>query len=54
MSDAGLVAANATFYERFEALDLDGMAALWDQTDDVYCVHPGSPIIVGWGPVYRS
>lgn len=49
-----LVAANAAFYERFEALDLPGMEALWAHGDDVYCVHPGGGPIVGWGPVRRS
>lgn len=49
-----LTAANAAFYERFEALDMEGMAALWDHGDAVYCVHPGSEVIRGWGPVSRS
>lgn len=51
---AGLEAANAAFYEHFEAQDLDGMDGLWDHGDDVFCVHPGSEVIVGWGPVRRS
>jgi ketosteroid isomerase-like protein len=49
-----LVAANAAFYECFEALDLPRMESLWDHGDAVYCVHPGSEIIRGWGPVARS
>ena len=49
-----LQAANAAFYECFEALDFDAMAALWDHGDDAFCVHPGSELIVGWGPVRRS
>ncbi len=51
---ASLQAANAAFYERFEALDFDAMAALWDHGADACCVHPGSELIVGWGPVRRS
>lgn len=54
MADAGLEDANAAFYAAFEALDLDRMAALWDRGDDVFCVHPGSDLILGWGPVRRS
>ncbi|MGH3664817.1 MAG: nuclear transport factor 2 family protein, partial [Egibacteraceae bacterium] len=50
----GLEAANATFYERFEAQDLDAMDELWAHGDDVFCVHPGSELVVGWGPVRRS
>lgn len=49
-----LEAANEEFYAAFEALDLDWMEALWDSGDDVFCVHPGSEAIVGWGPVRRS
>jgi ketosteroid isomerase-like protein len=30
------------------------MTALWDHGDAVYCVHPGSEVIRGWGPVSRS
>jgi len=51
---ASLLAANAAFYEGFESLDLDGMDALWDHGDAVWCVHPGADLIVGWGPVRRS
>lgn len=49
-----LEAANDEFYAAFEALDLDRMEALWDSGDGVFCVHPGSEAIVGWGPVRRS
>lgn len=49
-----LVEANAAFYERFEALDLTAMEALWSHGDGVYCVHPGGALITGWGPVRRS
>jgi ketosteroid isomerase-like protein len=49
-----LVAANAAFYECFEALDLDRMSELWDHGDAVYCVHPGSEVILGWPAVARS
>lgn len=49
-----LVAANAAFYECFEALDIERMDRLWDHGDAVYCVHPGAEVIRGWGPVSRS
>jgi ketosteroid isomerase-like protein len=51
---SALEAANAGFYERFEALDLDGMSDLWCHTDEVCCIHPGGSVIAGWGPVRRS
>ncbi len=49
-----LESANSDFYDCFEAGDLDAMAGLWHHGDEVFCVHPGSEIIVGWGPVRRS
>jgi ketosteroid isomerase-like protein len=51
---SGLELANKAFYDSFETLDLDAMMALWADTDDVHCVHPGSELIVGWAPVRRS
>lgn len=51
---ASLEAANDAFYAAFEALDLDRMAALWKHGDDVFCVHPGSELILGWDAVRRS
>lgn len=54
MTKPGLQDANDAFYDAFEALDLDRMAALWDHGKDVFCVHPGSDLILGWGPVRRS
>jgi ketosteroid isomerase-like protein len=53
-ASSDLVAANARFYEAFEALDLDRMDRLWDHGHAVYCIHPGGELIAGWGPVRRS
>jgi len=46
--------ANAGFYRAFEALDLAAMDAVWAHDDDVKCVHPGWPLLTGWGPVRES
>jgi ketosteroid isomerase-like protein len=51
---AALEAANADFYASFEALSLDRMDAVWDTGNDVWCVHPGMDMIVGWPAVRRS
>jgi ketosteroid isomerase-like protein len=51
---ADLIAANAAFYECFEALDLDRMTALWEHSTEVWCVHPGGEVIRGWDRVGRS
>jgi ketosteroid isomerase-like protein len=52
--EAALLAANGAFYDAVESLDLDVMARVWDDADDVFCVHPGGEMIAGWGPVRRS
>jgi ketosteroid isomerase-like protein len=47
-------AANTEFYRAFESLSLDAMEAVWAQTDDVRCVHPGWQEMCGWDAVRKS
>jgi ketosteroid isomerase-like protein len=54
LATAAVEAANAELYEAFEAGDIDRMAALWDDSDDVACVHPGWPMLAGRSHVLRS
>jgi ketosteroid isomerase-like protein len=49
-----VTAANQELYEAFEVADLDRMAAVWDDADDVRCIHPGWPALVGRSRVMRS
>jgi ketosteroid isomerase-like protein len=49
-----LFSANQRFYEAFESLDIRLMAAVWRQDDDVQCIHPGWPPLIGWSPVRDS
>lgn len=49
-----LRAANDAFYAGVEALDLDAVAAVWQHSEDVACVHPGAELISGWSRVRRS
>jgi ketosteroid isomerase-like protein len=51
---AAVAEANARFYRAFEALDLAAMDAVWAHDDDVKCVHPGWPLLTGWGAVRES
>jgi len=51
---AAVEAANAEFYAAFEAVDIDRMHAVWDDEEDVTCVHPGWPMLRGRGRVMRS
>src|SRR2546428_14027422 len=46
--------ANASFYRAFEALDLRAMEDVWSHDDHVQCVHPGWPLLTGWGAVRAS
>lgn len=58
MSDArtidSLLAANERFYRTFEALDYSAMERLWEESERVFCVHPGWSPLRGWRPVLES
>ena len=47
-------AVNAEFYRAFEALSIEAMDAVWAQTEDVLCIHPGWQALVGWETVRKS
>ena len=49
-----VTAANAEFYAAFEEGDVDRMEAVWDDADDVRCIHPGWPMLRGRSRVLRS
>ncbi|HTW19866.1 MAG TPA: nuclear transport factor 2 family protein [Mycobacteriales bacterium] len=46
--------ANAEFYTAIESGDIDRIEALWDDHDDLVCVHPGWPPLSGRSRVLRS
>ena len=46
--------AALAFYQAFEAKDLDAMMAAWAEDEDVVCVHPGGPRLVGYDAVRAS
>jgi ketosteroid isomerase-like protein len=41
----------ANFYEALQAGDIERLMACWADEDDVICIHPGSPRLVGLGAV---
>jgi uncharacterized protein (TIGR02246 family) len=41
----------AQFYEALQRADLDRLMAVWSDDDEVACVHPGGPRVVGHGAV---
>lgn len=54
-SDGKAVAeANQSFYEAFEARNVDAMSAIWEHSDRTACTHPGWPTLKGWGQILAS
>jgi ketosteroid isomerase-like protein len=49
-----VLAANRSFYDAFEARDLDAMSDLWEHSDRVCCTHPGWQRLDGWASVSAS
>lgn len=47
-------ALQRSFYEAFEARDLDAMSEVWEHSDRVVCCHPGWAPLHGWGAVAAS
>ncbi len=46
--------ANAAFYRAFESLDIQEMEKVWLKSSHIKCIHPGWPLLGGWGPVMAS
>lgn len=44
----------AAFYDALRRGDLDAMMALWADDDDIVCVHPGAPRLVGHAAIRAS
>jgi len=49
-----VIAANAAFYQAFETLDVQEMEKVWLRASYIKCVHPGWPLLRGWGPIMAS
>ena len=43
--------AEAAFYEALERCDLDAMMAVWAEDEEVVCVHPGGPRLIGYAMI---
>ena len=44
----------AQFYEALQLADLDKLMAVWSDDDDVACVHPGGPRVMGHAAIRAS
>src|SRR5450432_1625295 len=43
--------ASAAFYGALEAKDIDAMMAAWAEDEEIVCIHPGGPRLVGFDAV---
>lgn len=41
----------AAFYEALQTADIDKLMACWADDDEIVCVHPGGPRVVGAGAI---
>lgn len=41
----------AQFYEALRDADIDKLMSLWSDDEEIVCVHPGGPRVIGPGPV---
>lgn len=46
--------AENAFYDAFERGDLAAMMAVWAESDDIVCIHPSGPRLVGFDAVRDS
>jgi ketosteroid isomerase-like protein len=44
----------AEFYEALQAGDIERLMAVWSDDDDIVCVHPGGPRVVGPAAIRAS
>ena len=44
----------AAFYEALEQCDIDAMMAVWAEDEELVCVHPGGPRLVGYAMIREA
>lgn len=44
----------AAFYDAFQAGDIDRLMTLWSDDDEIACIHPGGPRLVGPAAIRAS
>lgn len=58
MSNAKIFASpqdvETAFYEALERCDIDAMMAVWAEDEEVVCVHPGGPRLVGYTTIREA
>lgn len=48
------IEAESAFYDALARADLEAMMAVWSEDDEVVCVHPGGPRVVGLAAIRES
>ncbi|MBL8448242.1 MAG: nuclear transport factor 2 family protein [Zoogloeaceae bacterium] len=48
------VEAEAAFYDALSRADLEAMMAVWSEDEEVMCVHPGGPRLLGLTAIRES
>ena len=46
--------AEAAFYEALENCDIEAMMTVWAEDEEVVCVHPGGPRLVGYATIREA
>jgi len=46
--------AEAAFYEALERADLEAMMAVWAEDEEIVCIHPGGPRLVGYASIREA
>lgn len=46
--------AETLFYKAFEDCDLESMMQVWEQSEDIICIHPMSPRLTGMKAIVKS
>lgn len=44
----------SAFYDALNRADIDGLMALWAEDDDITCIHPGAPRLIGHAAIRAS
>jgi ketosteroid isomerase-like protein len=44
----------AAFYDALERGDLAAIMAVWSEDEEIICVHPGGPLLVGYATVQEA
>lgn len=46
--------AETAFYEALESCDIEAMMSVWAEDEEVVCVHPGGPRLVGYATIREA